>query len=194
VPCVVTLTQKEFARPASSGEQNPNEDRANATACPSVSTSQLEAERGASWTTVPAQNYSPSGCLERRPRTIAHTLNGCTVAVLRCCVDRCRFRAARLHGTVRGGFLRGVDVIGILRALTPVARVSGAHVSLSSLARQGGWPPVETYAAPSAGDVHLPSRPPGTERCALGESAWRPSSSRPVLGRVGVSDLVRGGR
>ena len=28
VPCVVTLTQKEFARPASSGEQNPNEDRA----------------------------------------------------------------------------------------------------------------------------------------------------------------------
>ena len=29
VPCVVTLTQKEFGRPASSGERNPNEDRAN---------------------------------------------------------------------------------------------------------------------------------------------------------------------
>src|SRR5215203_3457431 len=29
VPCVVTLTQKEFGRLASSGEQTPNEDRAN---------------------------------------------------------------------------------------------------------------------------------------------------------------------
>lgn len=29
MPCAVTLTQKEFGRPASSGEQNPNEDRAN---------------------------------------------------------------------------------------------------------------------------------------------------------------------
>jgi hypothetical protein len=28
-PCVATLTQKEFGRPASSGEQNSNEDRAN---------------------------------------------------------------------------------------------------------------------------------------------------------------------
>jgi hypothetical protein len=49
VPCVVTLTQKEFGRPASSGEQTRMKTEQTRHGVPSVSTSQLEAESGASY-------------------------------------------------------------------------------------------------------------------------------------------------
>jgi hypothetical protein len=47
VPCVVTLTQKEFGRLASPGDRNRMKIEQDAAACPSVSTSQREAERAA---------------------------------------------------------------------------------------------------------------------------------------------------
>ena len=48
VPCAVTLTQKEFGRPASSGERNRMKIEQTRHGVPSVSTSQFEAERDAS--------------------------------------------------------------------------------------------------------------------------------------------------
>ena len=47
VPCAVTLTQKEFGRPASSGERNRMKIEQTRHGVPSVSTSQFEAERAA---------------------------------------------------------------------------------------------------------------------------------------------------